>query len=129
MYCGMRFAIALLIAAITVTSAGAEITGDKAELFRFKQDGKDYVILVPPQKWLDVPPRGRTIIKRFPAAKVNSLCSKYLGGQAEGNGCALVMDGGCIVTINEDLPQSLYEIVLLHELAHCAGWPADHPTD
>lgn len=129
MYFGMRFAIALLIAAVTATSAAAEITGDKAELFRFKRDGKDYVILVPPQKWFAEPLRGRTIIKKFPAPKVEDLCTKYVGGRAESDGCAVLMEGGCLIAINGDLPQSLYEIVLLHETAHCNGWPADHPLD
>lgn len=125
----MRFAVAFLIAVVTATSAAAGITGGKAEVFHFKREGKDYVVLVPPQKWFAEPVRGRTIVKKFPAPKVEELCSKYIGGRAESDGCAILMDGGCIISINEGLPKSLYEIVLLHEIAHCNGWPPDHPVD
>jgi hypothetical protein len=58
--------------------------------------------------------------------EVRKLCTA-LGASARGVACSWISDGVChIVLPNDELtPVDTYR---RHEIAHCNGWPANHPS-
>lgn len=87
---------------------------------------------MPPAHWLMTrSPDQEVNIHRKPEAEVGPICSTAVG-KAEPFGCSLIYplaDGACDIYVSSDLPERSRRIVELHELAHCNGWPADHPTE
>ena len=68
-----------------------------------------------------------TIIEYTSGSEVNRVCRELLGRSGPYVGCAIPEeDGECTIhalrfwTVNFDL-------LIAHEMGHCAGWPADHP--
>lgn len=51
---------------------------------------------------------------------IDGPCFPWLGSHA----CAKVIGGVCHIWVLKD---KLTPALLRHELAHCNGWPADHP--
>ncbi len=45
--------------------------------------------------------------------------------------CSVAGDGQCTILIRpaDDFVEPMRAAVLLHELAHCLGWPATHPKE
>jgi hypothetical protein len=79
------------------------------------------LLLAPPPQY-DHPYSGQVIEQRLSQAELMRLCR----GPAEG--CASVNNGVCHIA----LPASEKDARVLaamrrHELAHCNGWPANHP--
>ena len=43
-------------------------------------------------------------------------------------GCSFTVGENCYIVLDDTLNAHNYKRVLKHELAHCAGWPGDHPN-
>lgn len=42
-------------------------------------------------------------------------------------GCALLEPGRCTVYLAKRTRRAPLDAIMAHEIAHCNGWPADHP--
>ncbi len=81
-------------------------------------------ILLPPTQY-DHPPSIPVIERVLPANEAAVICrtNERLNMTATwaAAGCAIVKNGICYV-VRVDMPD-----VARHELAHCNGWPSNHP--
>ena len=96
----------------------------------------------PPPPEYDIPYTGVLIIQHLPIEQVHKLCwDKFLActlpisTDPNGRGAQITMNGnraGCLIVmptddyIKQHTAQDPSE-TLRHELAHCNGWPGDHP--
>jgi hypothetical protein len=80
--------------------------------------------LEPPAQF-NHPYSGPVVERVMPVAQVRALCTSK-GGSAKGVACSWVSNGTCYIVLpnDEQAPVSTYR---RHEIAHCNGWPADHP--
>ena len=113
----MRWIALLLIALLPSTGQAASIQ-DK--------DGTWWTMVSPPARYLAY--RGELRTHFLPRAEIFETC-QYLTGLAGAFGCANRWPIACDVYVVEDLPKQSRAEVYMHELAHCGGWPADHPLD
>jgi hypothetical protein len=82
--------------------------------------------LEPPEQY-DHPYDGPVDESVMPVSEVRALCASI--GAAFGVACAWVTeDDVCHIVLPNDYqaPVALYR---RHEIAHCNGWPADHPRE
>jgi hypothetical protein len=112
--------------------AALALIATPALAFDFDQNGVPYRLIDPPAKWLETPPKGRETVTFMAASRLKVFCTS-MTGKAEDMGCAVPINGplgsSCQVAVSEVLEPDLRQAVLNHELAHCRGWGADHPTD
>jgi hypothetical protein len=80
--------------------------------------------LEPPARY-NHPYNGPVVERVMPVADVRALCMSK-GASARGVACSWVSDGACYIVLpnDEQAPVPTYR---RHEIAHCNGWPADHP--
>lgn len=83
---------------------------------------------MPPAYWFDRPLLWEVEIVYLSRPVVADACYDATG-LADQFGCMNVVSGICIVVVADDLPEPFKDAVTHHELGHCHGWPADHPTD
>jgi hypothetical protein len=87
-------------------------------------------LLVPPPEY-DYPYKGELVVRHVSQKEVREACpsAKYTLGVALG--CAHRWPTSChiILAPEADMKAAGYppELVLRHEIAHCNGWPGDHP--
>jgi hypothetical protein len=73
-------------------------------------------------------PYARRVDERvMPVAEVRTLC-RSVGASGRFVACAWVSNGTCHIVLPSDerAPVSTYR---RHEIAHCNGWPENHPQD
>src|SRR6516164_5367440 len=84
----------------------------------------DVPVLQPPAIYRNAPSRWPFVDEVLPIAEVNKRCqgvTKNYYGTTPLTGCQYFIDGKCwVIRVDSDL-------VLEHEIAHCNGWPKDHP--
>jgi hypothetical protein len=82
--------------------------------------------LEPPARY-DHPYAGPVVERVVPEAEVRSLCMT-MGADPIGTACSWQSKGTCYIVLPSDgrAPVSAFR---RHEIAHCNGWPADHPRD
>jgi hypothetical protein len=80
--------------------------------------------LEPPARY-NHPYEGLVDERVMPVAEVRALC-RSVGASGPFVACAWVSDGVCHIVLpnDEPAPVSTYR---RHEIAHCNGWPANHP--
>jgi len=80
--------------------------------------------LEPPAKY-NHPYAGPVDERVMAVAEVRALCTS-VGASGPFVACAWVSDGVCHIVLpnDEPAPVSTYR---RHEIAHCNGWPANHP--
>lgn len=76
------------------------------------------------------PYQGKLTIHRVDRSNVWRECSE--GGRhyvrTDAAGCAFPGDGSsCTIFLAKRTRRAPLDAILLHEIAHCNGWPADHP--
>jgi len=82
--------------------------------------------LEPPERY-NHPYNGQIVERVVPVAEARTLCMS-MGADLLGVACSLQSNGTC----NIILPNDEYAPVATfrrHEIAHCNGWPANHPRD
>jgi hypothetical protein len=84
----------------------------------------------PPPAWI-APAPSAMIELRLPLAKVAAIC-RLLGatGAPELYACSMWARGGCLVILpipDDRVSDADQRGLREHEIAHCNGWPADHP--
>jgi hypothetical protein len=79
-------------------------------------------ILEPPQRYVH-PFHGRLITLYKSPAEMPRFCPQY------GIACTTGQHHGtCTIILSNTIPSSPYfAYYLRHEIAHCNGWPANHP--
>ncbi len=89
----------------------------------------------PPARF-DFPYPGELIVRYLPQHRVMAECVKlqlWRVGHARGTypemrGCAIPLNGSCIVVIVASTwKKATPAAVLRHEMGHCNGWPPHHP--
>src|SRR5262249_3691300 len=82
--------------------------------------------LEPPAQY-DHPYNGPVVERVVPEAEVRSLCMS-MGANLGGVACSLHSNGTCYIVLPSDerAPAATFR---RHEIAHCNGWPANHPHD
>jgi hypothetical protein len=82
--------------------------------------------LEPPAQY-NHPYAGRVDERVMPVAEVRTLC-RSVGASGRFVACAWVSNGTCHIVLPSDerAPVSTYR---RHEIAHCNGWPENHPHD
>ena len=98
-----------------------------AEPFK-DQRGNWWDLPMPPDRYFDRPYTGIIDIVPEPANEIAAFCTAAMG-KAEGHACTFVAPTRCTIYVSQDLPKKFRKAVERHELAHCRGWPADHPQD
>ena len=88
--------------------------------------GMWWTTIDPPEKWLSEPYFGTIEVTVLPKAQLAEKCFQLVN-QAEPHGCADLGYLDCIIYISADLPPPMWTNIYEHELAHCHGWPSDHP--
>lgn len=115
----MRYAI-LAFALVMASQANAET---------YSFAGSE--LIMPPAKWR-FEPLDKVDVYYPPRSEVTAFCSKY-AGKYENLACTATAAPPefpqCLVVIANEIPDELKQMVLIHEKAHCNGWPADHPLD
>ena len=76
--------------------------------------------------------RGALSIRQGTLAQVEHYCHTMQGivSQYRALGCSKVDEGSCFVMIPKiggPVTASIQAEIRRHELAHCNGWPGDHP--
>ena len=109
----MRVRVWVVIAVAVVMSAASEV-----RYFRYM------VELEPPAQY-NHPYDGPVDERVMPVAEVRALCTS-VGASGPFVACAWVSAGVCHIVLPNDgkAPVSTYR---RHEIAHCNGWPANHP--
>ncbi len=82
--------------------------------------------LEPPEQY-NHPYNGHVVERAVPVAEARTLCMS-MGADLLGVACSWQSNGTC----NIILPNDEYAPVATfrrHEIAHCNGWPANHPRD
>jgi len=99
-----------------------------------KRMARNLIELEPPQQY-DHPYDGLVEERVLPLAEVSVVCASlgasHSGADASAPGgvaCAWVSNNTCCIILpyDEVAPVDTYR---RHEIAHCNGWPADHPHD
>jgi hypothetical protein len=92
-----------------------------------------YVAELEPPAQYDHPYDGLVGERVIPVAETRVICDSLGASQASadapgGVACAWVSDNTCFIILPDDelAPVDTYR---RHEIAHCNGWPADHPRD
>jgi hypothetical protein len=104
----------MVILAVAVVAAAVVISAN----IRYR------VELEPPAQY-NHPYDGPVDERVMPVAEVRTLCTS-LGASSRGVACSWVSHGICHIVLpgDEQAPVSTYR---RHEIAHCNGWPANHP--
>ena len=88
-------------------------------------DGFDFQVLAPPEPYasegLALDRAGRVSYRWVSQEEAREICN--------GSGACTFrqLGGSCRITISTHYDQAFRGAMIAHELAHCAGWPADHP--
>lgn len=113
-------ALLVTLMMLATPALGAELTIGGARLW----------LIDPPTKYLKMPAKGRETVTHLPQDRLTAYCS-HRTGKFEDKACASVISGPlghtCMVTILEGMSPEAEALTLQHEIAHCRGWPADHP--
>lgn len=86
--------------------------------------------LLPPSEY-DHPYPGDVQINLMDSQFVGKECRAWSGQPApfDAAGCAWVADDDtCVVVLAGRTRKAPIADILRHEIAHCNGWPADHPV-
>ena len=81
------------------------------------------MVLEPPPRYVH-PYHGPVIERVLPLAAARHACAR-MGTIADA--CSWVLRGKCYIVIPRNGPVRYLKAYHRHELAHCNGWPADHP--
>jgi hypothetical protein len=125
----MRTIIVLLLL-LAASSAAAEpiVIGPSVTMVPvFGAQAGWVTVPVTPPEWANRKYSGQlTITRTGTAAETRKICPLTTG-----YGCSLRDAVSCQIFIPSDEALATigysFEMVLAHELAHCAGWPPDHP--
>src|SRR5262249_61021550 len=92
-----------------------------------EEDPAHYAARLEPPAQYDHPYNGQVVERVVPAAEVRSLCMS-MGANHGGVACSLHSNGTCYIVLPSDeaAPVATFR---RHEIAHCNGWPANHPHD
>ncbi|MGL6208720.1 MAG: hypothetical protein ACRC14_02680 [Paracoccaceae bacterium] len=84
--------------------------------------------LDPPARY-DHPYMGNLTIVEVDRDNVWAECSGdgQVEMRADAAGCAETGDGECTIWLAMKTTRAPVKAILRHEIAHCNGWPADHP--
>jgi hypothetical protein len=90
-----------------------------------KEDPAHYAARLDPPARYDHPYNGQVVERVVPEAEVRSLCMS-MGADAIGVACSWQSNGTCNIVLPSDgrAPVAAFR---RHEIAHCNGWPANHP--
>ena len=82
--------------------------------------------LEPPEQY-NHPYNGQVVERVMPVAEARTLCMS-MGADLLGVACSWQSDNTCYIVLpnDEEAPVATYR---RHEIAHCNGWPANHPRD
>ena len=80
--------------------------------------------LEPPAQY-NHPYSGQVVERVMPVGEVRTLCMS-MGADMLGVACSWQSDNTCYIVLpnDEEAPIAIYR---RHEIAHCNGWPANHP--
>jgi hypothetical protein len=92
-----------------------------------EEDPAHYAARIEPPARYDHPYAGPVVERVVPEAEVRSLCMS-MGADAIGVACSWQSNGTCYIVLPSD-GRAPVEAFRRHEIAHCNGWPADHPRD
>ena len=82
--------------------------------------------LEPPEQY-NHPYNGQVVERVVPVAEARTLCMS-MGADLLGVACSWQSNGTCNIILpnDEHAPVATFH---RHEIAHCNGWPANHPRD
>jgi hypothetical protein len=89
------------------------------------ENSAHYAARIEPPARYDHPYAGPVVERVVPEVEVHSLCMS-MGSDAIGTACSWRSKGTCYIVLPSDAraPVATFR---RHEIAHCNGWPADHP--
>ncbi len=82
--------------------------------------------LEPPEQY-NHPYDGPVVERVMPVTEVRALCMS-MGAPSSGLACGWVTRDICFIILPSD-GQAPVPVYRRHEIAHCNGWPANHPRD
>ncbi len=79
---------------------------------------------IPPPQY-DYPYKGQLVINYILSQEeINRRCYSVSMATV---GCAFLGEGHCTILIWRGVTEKRMEVLIRHEVAHCNGWPKDHP--
>lgn len=84
-----------------------------------------YLVELEPPAQYNHPYDGPIDERVMSVSEVRKLCTS-LGASARGVACSWISDGVCHIILPNDEPAPV-DTYRQHEIAHCNGWPANHP--
>jgi len=93
----------------------------------------EFRLVMPPVRYASGPFLYPVKIHRMPNDRMTSVCVNVIptkGGYAAPElGCTRVGPVRCDIFLpkKRTIPKKLADHIVLHELAHCRGWPGHHP--
>lgn len=122
----MRLMMGLALLLVGIVPAAAENLLPNSYVM---PDGSFSRIIPPPDKYID--PTFASLVhidvQFAPQPHVTLICSEA-AGKFEDLACTWPDPSNCRILIADNLSAELSEAVLIHERAHCFGWPGDHPS-
>jgi len=91
-----------------------------------REDPAHYAARLEPPARYDHPYNGQVDERVMAEAQVRSVCASM--GADGGVACSWQSNGTCHIVIPNDGVASA-DAFRQHEIAHCNGWPANHPRD
>jgi hypothetical protein len=82
-----------------------------------------FFVLEPPPQY-NHPYKGPVIEYVLPRAEARAMCRKR---SAWADACSWTKDGKCYIVLPRGGPVKSLAPYRRHEIAHCNGWPANHP--
>lgn len=90
-----------------------------------REDPAHYAARLEPPAKYDHPYNGQIVERVVPEVEVRSLCMS-MGLDLVTVACSWRSNNTCYIVLPND-GQAPVETFRRHEIAHCNGWPADHP--
>jgi hypothetical protein len=81
----------------------------------------------PPERYRAAPYLAPPVVHVLTPAEVDEFCGRYLDAPYGFRACAVFEDGQCIIVAANDAEDRKMVAIMVHEDAHCRGWPANHP--
>jgi hypothetical protein len=92
-----------------------------------RENPAHYAARLEPPAQYNHPYNGQVIERVVPEAEVRTICMS-MGADLLVRACSQHSNGTCYIVLPNDGGAPI-ETFRRHEIAHCNGWPADHPRD
>lgn len=127
-YSDMRLTIGALLSAVVLLLA-SPASSEELISWRVKDaQGVLWDMTMPPLKYDHIDFDGTISVVFEDPGTLHKICAQ--ANASETLGCSSLYSAGyCVIWMSKGLPDMTQKMLRLHEMAHCKGWPGDHPSE